>query len=1365
MDGRDHTDEDGTESDPYRPPKRQKTFHHDASATLGRGLYTVAWICALHIEMAAALAMLDEVHDPLHTYPDDSNTYKLGRIKQHNVVIACLPAHQYGTNNAANVVTNLKRTFPSIRAGLMVGIGGGVPSKADIRLGDVVVGTRVMQYDLGKLLGDGRMQRTAIPKVPHQLLGTAVSALRSKHELEPSQIPSILKQKLGAYHGYGRPSSPDRLFCVEYDHENSNSTCDDCDQSKLISRCKRGSGDIMIHYGAIASGNQVVKDGRTRDSISRQLDVVCFEMEAAGLMDTISCLVIRGICDYADTHKSKEWQRYAAATAAAYARELLEELPVTEGYAKAPFLPDPQENRVHERRQRLLESLRFEQIDSRKLTIKTAHAKTCKWFLSHPDYKTWLDPSMLSQHHGFLWISGKPGAGKSTIMKFAYTNTKNKARRQGSVVASFFFNARGEYLEKSVFGMYRSLLLQLLEGYPILQSVLDESDLIHDQNGCPSLNVLKDVFCDAVLALGTKSFTCFVDALDECDEQQVVEMVQYFEDLAEQSASRGAGHSEDLEAYVSSHLQIEDPAIIDELQPQLLGKAAGVFMWVVLVVDILNKEHRRGGLSLRRRLAEIPSDLSELFKDILRRDNENVEDLLLCVLWILYAKRPLQPKEFYHALWSGLSLKGLVDDRPPTSEDPDSKDSLNRFNRCVISSSKGLAEITTKSKKPIVQFIHESVRDFLIKDKGLQQMWPELGLDPEGPSHEMLKQCCNLYTNHVSPPIVAKLQDEEDINREHEVRRPYPFLEYACQHIFYHSDAAASSVPQDEFLDTFQTYDWILINNLLEKLMSQTYRSSASDASLDYILADIGCPNLIRARLKHNPDVHRRSPAERYKYPLFAALAAGNKETVAALLNTPSHIYNGEDLTEGLNNRKDMKAYGRLTPLTWAAQEGRKSIVELLLLQDVDINEEDWKMFTPLVRAITHCHEEIATLLITSGADVNICGPLHAACWGGLDSLVGLLLDEGAEIDQGYSSSSTPLIRASEGGHLRTVMLLIERGATLNFQDEHGVALLLGASTSNCLKLAQFLIKNGVNVNAKDEYGISALSRASQSGSEAVLQLLADSGADVHARSDKGSTPLFRSANARIANILITRGLEVNMKDEGGDTPLIDAVRRSNDVLKHPRRKRRTEASSTSEGSNFSARTIIANEYDGVVKTLIEHGADVNVQNRNGQKPLMMSLLYRNTSLAKLLIEQGADVNIETNGGETPLLIGIRGMEEEIVRLLIERGAEVNARDDGGNTPLLMAVHWNREVIMRLLIERGADVNVRDAWGSTPLSIAAKRADGDAIVQLLIERGADVNARDDDGNTPLSEAMKNANGEAIVQLLIENGAVDSELSE
>jgi nucleoside phosphorylase len=312
--------------------KRPKTSHHDGLPAPRHDLYTIAWICALYIEMAVAQAMLDEFHETLPTHADDRNTYILGKINRHNVVIACLPEGQYGTNNAAIVMTNMKRTFPAIRACLMVGIGGGVPSKADVRLGDIVVGTRVMQCDLGKTLRDGQLQRTAIPRIPHCLLGTAVSSIRSKHELGSSRVLSILQQNLEGQPLYSRPTLPDRLFHATYDHESLTGSCDGCDHSKLVPRRRRMPAEVRIHYGAIASGNQVMRDGITRDNIARQLDVICFEMESAGLMDILPCLPIRGICDYSDSHKSKEWQRYAAATAAAYARELLEELPVTESH-------------------------------------------------------------------------------------------------------------------------------------------------------------------------------------------------------------------------------------------------------------------------------------------------------------------------------------------------------------------------------------------------------------------------------------------------------------------------------------------------------------------------------------------------------------------------------------------------------------------------------------------------------------------------------------------------------------------------------------------------------------------------------------------------------------------------------------------------------------------------------------------------------------------------------------------------------------------------------------------------------------------------------------------------------------------------
>src|SRR5207237_7017161 len=103
-----------------------------------------------------------------------------------------------------------------------------------------------------------------------------------------------------------------------------------CDVSKLRDRKTRSSDDPVVHYGLIASGDQVMRHGATRDRLGQELDVLCFEMEAAGLVDKFPCLVIRGICDYADSHKNKRWQPYAAATAAAYAKELLSVIPAAD---------------------------------------------------------------------------------------------------------------------------------------------------------------------------------------------------------------------------------------------------------------------------------------------------------------------------------------------------------------------------------------------------------------------------------------------------------------------------------------------------------------------------------------------------------------------------------------------------------------------------------------------------------------------------------------------------------------------------------------------------------------------------------------------------------------------------------------------------------------------------------------------------------------------------------------------------------------------------------------------------------------------------------------------------------------------------
>lgn len=298
--------------------------------------YTVACICPMGVELAAVKGILDDLHPGLPSRRDAAG-YTLGRIGEHNIVIAVMPGT--GLNRAAQVALQLLNDFASIRFGLLVGIGGGVPSKAhDIRLGDVVVSKPtdtfggVVQYDLGKRTIGGQFQRTGSLRKPPAMLLAAVQQLEAKHRMEESEVPVHIEKMLEKYPkmkrgGYTFPGAEeDTLYDPTYDHE-AGDTCSGCDQSRLVNRSPRYDSTPEIFYGTIGSGNAVIKDGTTRERLRHDLGILCVEMEAAGLMDEFQCLVIRGICDYADSHKNKRWQPYAAATAAAYMKEFLLMIP------------------------------------------------------------------------------------------------------------------------------------------------------------------------------------------------------------------------------------------------------------------------------------------------------------------------------------------------------------------------------------------------------------------------------------------------------------------------------------------------------------------------------------------------------------------------------------------------------------------------------------------------------------------------------------------------------------------------------------------------------------------------------------------------------------------------------------------------------------------------------------------------------------------------------------------------------------------------------------------------------------------------------------------------------------------------------
>ncbi|KAI1177395.1 hypothetical protein F4777DRAFT_203974 [Nemania sp. FL0916] len=287
-------------------------------------VYTVGILCTLPAEGAAMKTLFDEIHKE----PDN---YILGSIGGHNVALAYLPLES-GIAAAAVAVSELARDHSCIEFGLLIGIGGGIPSSTtDIRLGDVVVGVPqgiypgVIQLGRGKDLENRIFQRTgSLPPPPRPLLATIASLTADMQQCK-AQLNEIIKDVTESRPEYQHPGQ-------EFDVLNS-APCNQC-RSKctdrgnhVANRQPRESEHPIVHRGLIGSGDTVIKDSEKRDRLAEEYGIICVEMEAAGVMRSeIPFLVIRGISDYADSEKNDLWHKYASLTAAAFAKMVLKKI-------------------------------------------------------------------------------------------------------------------------------------------------------------------------------------------------------------------------------------------------------------------------------------------------------------------------------------------------------------------------------------------------------------------------------------------------------------------------------------------------------------------------------------------------------------------------------------------------------------------------------------------------------------------------------------------------------------------------------------------------------------------------------------------------------------------------------------------------------------------------------------------------------------------------------------------------------------------------------------------------------------------------------------------------------------------------------
>ena len=974
----------------------------------------------------------------------------------------------------------------------------------------------------------------------------------------------------------------------------------------------------------------------------------------------------------------------------------------------------------------------FRAIDARYATIKPAHAKTCKWLLQRSEYRDWLDVAKISAHHGLLWIKGKPGSGKSTLLKYAVQSVRKTMRT--AIVICFFFNARGEDLEKSTLGMYRSLLSQLLRAFSDIQDILDDFKSDQDAETLDwQIGILQSLFAAAIRRLGERPLICFIDALDESTEDQIRDLVGFLEELGRPTATSPAnfrvclssrhyphisignaiemtlegqqGHDQDIANFLSSELKAGSGKVFETIKDEILERASGVFLWVALVVQILNKEYDHGFVhALRKRLKEIPDGLDRLFEDILMRDNAHFEELVLCLQWILYAQRPLKREELYYAILSGTDAEEL------TPWDPEMVTALD-MDKFILSCSKGLAE-TTKSKSQTVQFIHESVRDFLLGKNGMNRLRDELDI---GRSHECLRQSCWIYMKiDISEDLphgmeLPRASTDEGRELRTRVSSKFPFLQYSVHSVLYHADIASRhGVSQERFLQRFVEDSWILLDNVFERyhvrrrrhghtsnllyittqkslasltatLMQSYCKGSNNDPffsiTLEAVLFDFRiCEDTIRARfLLIRQDYEGYQNAIKFIIESWASFLASKSSgflpwaASSGLATVCRSLLDSGVIGTHICDRKD--AQGR-TLLALAAQNGHHATVELLLAHQANSNIPDKEGKTPLSVAVSNGDEVLVKLLVMNGAAYHISDkhgrtPLSIAVSNGDEVLAKLLLTHEAARDNLDTHRRTPLSIAAGKGDEDLFRFRSMDEAACNMSDETGRTPLMIAVMEGHEALAKLLLANKANPNLSGRIGKGPLSIAAKDGHEALVRLL-------------------------LANKADPDGVGSDKHEPDEDTPLALAA---------------------------------INGHEHVVEVLIRNGASLDYRDGEGRTALYHASLAGQNRIVELLLDRGANPNIRYPGVRIPLVNAVVNGNEGIVKLLLEHGASLIPRDTSGNSVLTCAAVAGRKSVVQLLLKYRAQSGHPSAILQGYLEEAAVRAEAagqQAIVELLL---------------------------------------------
>ncbi|KAK6533586.1 hypothetical protein TWF694_002523 [Orbilia ellipsospora] len=1370
--------------------------------------YSVGWICPLFIEQTAAAAMLDEIHPDLTKLPGDPNTYTLGAIAHHNVVIAGLPLGRYGTNSATATATWMVNTFPSVKSILLVGVGGGIPTK--VRLGDVVVSTPtetnpgVIQWDLGKREGNDSFKRVGSLNGPPTSLLTALSKLRKNYELHGSKISGYLEELKVKYPRlapkYLRSKKlRDVPFQWYYDHvtkpiqsnvedakmdiDDSKSREDDedieedeeveddkdmesnvgeqscrwCDETKVLDR-KVKTRDMQIHFGLIASGNQVIKDGRFRRKLDRELGgkVLCIEMEAAGLMNDFPCLVIRGICDYADSHKNKSWQEHAAIVAAAFAKELLECLSPSEVDGERTVKDILKQMSKIESN---LETVKCE-LDGQKddeilkwLARDYGHEQsefdrqrqpgTGLWLLESAEFQNWVNGGRT------LFCPGAPGAGKTILASLVVDHLRASFQKNSQVSFVYIYcsyQIRGEQTIEDLLG---SILRQLCRGRPSVPDALKE---LHDEYRKTSLRpslarILK--ILESVITFYSTIFIV-IDALDECDcwealvrqifGFQTKTSVRFFatsrfipeitKTFQGKPTYEIRAREDDLRKYIQTDAQCitniigNNPDLLREIEDKILASVDGMFLLAKLRLNFL-----KGATSLKQiektleespkvsiRHGDIDSDHTIAYNDAYDKTMQAIKAQIYlsrrcaekALAWIVFAKRPLHISELRHALAietgvSELDLKNL------------SPQSL------IINICKGLITI---DEMGYVRLVHYTAQEYLHRNGA----WFPEALD-------YIAETCIVYLSYDTFRTDLTITPKEIGVR----LSSNPFYGYVARNWGHH--VRVSSLEGGQLVVNFlgDPSKVSASSSVLRDPQTAAYARSSDSPSLkisgEHIAAYFGLAKSLAAMLAKGMDMGVKDKLGRT--PLWWA-GEGGFATIVEMLADNSSCLEAQDYRF------------RQTPLLWLAGSGKVDVVEVLMKKGANLEAKDTMGRTALFLAAENGQVAVVKLLLYKGAkleaqDSKLQTPLLAAAEKRNLEVVGILADKGAKLDIQYQDGFNLLTWAARFGHAGLVELLADKGADLEAREKRwGRTALCLAVQNGYTAMAEMLLQKGAKIDAQDiRWGQTPLLWAVENWEIASIETLVAKGANLDIADRKGQTPLFlavKEKQLKTVNLLMKCGATLRGKDDDIQSSLWWAVENELSALVRLLTKNGANPEKLSKSRRTTPLGWALEKNCWQIIEALGYPSRYDAKKGIFRTPLEWAVKNRLVGAIKAL--EGADLEAKDGFDDhTPLSWAVENKYPEIVEALAAKGAEIDPRDAGDITPLAR------------IIERGCGIrkNMRGSWhpvywvNGVPRpkgwdDIVHKDSEFRPLIEVLAKRGADLDFTDDQGRTLLTQA-------------------------